>query len=357
MISIKRFIEERRKPAEPDASVHQAALEMARQLLDGIATYMLRERAPDCAALRQAMSGLAERLHKPQSVMSLLSVSSDAIEAMEIYSQGTTEYLREENEQMQSMVSMLTATVAELSGQTDASVGRLQAIEMQIDRVSGLDDMRTLRANLETCLVSVREAAAEQRSSSASTVQRLRSQIEMARIRVAPSREPARFRDADLDAIPDPPEDLPEPVARSYVAAVKLKRAEQIARRFGEEASRKMLAVIGSQLKSVLEPGDRILRWKGTSLVVFLNTAATIQDVRARLAAAVAATGQQYIEVGRKSALLAVGADWIVFPQAQCPSIDAVFAEVDTFLANGKTVSPAASDGQIPRPPGREEHS
>ena len=39
------------------------------------------------------------------------------------------------------------------------------------------------------------------------------------------------------------------------------------------------------------------------------------------------------IEVGKNAALLAVGVDWIVFPQARYPSLDVVFEEVDLFLA------------------------
>ena len=79
------------------------------------------------------------------------------------------------------MIAMLTETVADLSGQTDVSVARLQAIEKQVERASELDDIRTLRASLGDSLQALREAAAEQRSSSAATVERLRSQIAMAR--------------------------------------------------------------------------------------------------------------------------------------------------------------------------------
>jgi hypothetical protein len=57
-----------------------------------------------------------------------------------------------------------------------------------------------------------------------------------------------------------------------------------------------------------------------------------------RLAKTVAAISQQYIEVGRSSALISVGVDWTVFPQADRP-LDAVFAEVDAFLASSGPVA------------------
>ena len=103
-----------------------------------------------------------------------------------------------------------------------------------------------------------------------------------------------------------------------------------------------MLTVIATQLKTLLGPNDRLLRWKGTSFVMFIKSTEALHEIRTRLAEAVAATGQQYIEVGRKSALLSVGMDWIVFPQANRPSLEAIFAEIDAFLANPKqNVAPA----------------
>jgi hypothetical protein len=66
---------------------------------------------------------------------------------------------------------------------------------------------------------------------------------------------------------------------------------------------------------------------------MFINSSAATPEIRSRLAKTVAATSQQYIEVGRNSALLSVGVDWTVFPQTDRPP-DAVFAEVDAFLTN-----------------------
>ena len=119
------------------------------------------------------------------------------------------------------------------------------------------------------------------------------------------------------------------------MAAFRLQRAEHIASRFGEPVKHQMLSVIATQLKTTLGTGDRLLRWKGTSYVMFINSTAAIQEIRRSLANTVAAVGQQYIEVGRKSALLSIGVDWIVFPQGGRP-LEAVFTEVDAFLANTK---------------------
>jgi len=339
MISIKRLLEQKRSVAQPDSRVLEAALQMGRLLLDGIATHLIHGREADWKALGETVRGLLRRMDEPPTALGLLGIASEAVEALDTCSQSTARYLREENEQMQSMVAMLTDTVADLSGQTDASVARLQTIERQIEQASGLDDIRALSASLESCLLAVREAAAQQRNGSAATVRRLQDQIDEAQSRAAQNRTPPRLSKAEIDLVNEPSDDLPDNASTRYVAAFKLQRADHIAMRFGESARHQMLSLIGQSLKTVMEPDDRLLRWKGTSFVMFLHSTATIQGVRARLSHAVAATGQHYIEVGKKTALLSVGVDWIVFPEAQCPSLDAVFAEVDSFLATARPAS------------------
>jgi GGDEF domain-containing protein len=339
MISIKRFLEQKRTDAQPDGHVLQASLEVCRLLLDGIANHAIRGREIDWKVLDQTLRGLLRRMDGPPTTFGLLEIASEAVGSLEAYSQSTARYLREESEQMQSMVSMLTHTVADISGQTDASVGRLQSIERQIEQVSGLDDIKALNASLGSCLQAVREAAAQQRKDSAETVRQLQEQIETTQRRAANNRT-ARLDKAEIDTLAEPFEELSEKPRTGYVAVFKLRRAEHIATRFGESARHQMLALVGDSLKAVLEPDDRLLRWKGTSFVMFHHTTAPIQEVRARLSKAVAATGQHYIEVGKKSALLSIGVDWMVFPEAQCPSLDAVFAEVDAFLA---AAAPAGS--------------
>jgi GGDEF domain-containing protein len=341
MISIKRFLEQHcNKDTRPDDDILKAALQMGRLLLDAFTTNMSPGREADYNAFSQTMNGLRDKLSKPPSVLSLLELSSEAVEAMETYGERTADYLRERNERMQSMLVMLTQTLADVSGESDASVTRLQSIEQQIESASGLDDILTLRSSLEICLGAVREAAAQQRKGSGLTLERLREQIEATQYRIheerSQVRSSARTGNVGMDLVGQVSDEVPEVETTCYVAVFKLQRADHIGIRFGEVAKHQLLSAISQSLKSVLGPNDRLLRWKGTSFVMFLNSTATINEVKVSLSQAVTRMGQHYIEAGKKSALLSVGIDWIVFPQAQCASLDAVFAEVDSFLAADK---------------------
>jgi GGDEF domain-containing protein len=339
MISIKRFLEQRRNGPGPGRDVVQALTQMGRLLLEAMATHMVRGNETDFKLLRGKLNGLARRMEEPQPAMSLLGISSDAVEAFKTYCQSTTEYLRQQNEERQSMVAMLTDTVADLSGQTDASVAVLQTIEKQIECASELDDIRVLRANLAESLRALRQAAAQQRSSSVATVERLRGQIAMAQAQIHDNSKHSRGNQDEIDLIPELSEGPIESLATSYVAAFRLQRAEHIASRFGEAVKRQMLSMIATQLKTVLGPKDRLLRRKDMSFVMFINSTDSVKEIRGRLLSAVGKTSQQYIEVGSKSVLLSVGVDWVVFPQADRPSLEAVYTEVDAFLANTRRAS------------------
>ena len=340
MISIKRLLEtindDRGKKGKdlPEPPLRQ----MGSLLLGGMAKHVVRWHENDLKAFRRTLTALERQINAPQSASGLLGISSDAVEALETYSQRTNAYISEGNEQMSSMIAVLTETVVEISDQTDASVSRLQAIEKQVELASGLEDWRTLRANLENCLLALREAAAQQRLHSANIAQRLRDQIEKGRQRTAIDPPRQGFSNTDIDLMAEPSEDA-KFVSISYVAVFKLQRAEHITSRFGEDVKNQMLTLIGTQLKTTLGPNDRLLRWKGTSFVLFLRTTDSRAELRRQLSKAMSAIRQQYIDVGSKSALLSVAADWIMFPESQCSSIEAVFGEVDAFLAkNGPRI-------------------
>ena len=331
MISIKRFLE---RGGGADQEVLEASLEAGRLLLDGIAAHTVRGREADYRLFERALKDLLHRMSEPATPLSLLAIASETVEAMESHAGRTAAYLREQNEQMQSIVSMLTDTLADISGQADASVARLQAIEQQIERATEIEDVRMLSISLETCLTALRDAAAQHRKASAATVHRLEEHITDTRKRIQP--DPPKTFAGEIDLVPEAAEEEPEVEATAYVAAFKLRRSDHIVARFGENVKHQMLSLISQSLKTALGPNDRLLRWKGTSFVMFLSAVAGLAEIRTKLAEAVAKTGQHYIEVGKKSALISVGVDWIVFPQAQCASLDAVFTEVDMFLAAEK---------------------
>jgi GGDEF domain-containing protein len=343
MISIKRFLDQRLNGPGLERDIFEALRQMGRLLVDGIDTHTVPGQETDFRVLRRALRALGRQIEEPKSAMALLTSSSEVVEALETYCYRTTEYLREEKAQMHSMVVLLTDTVADISSQTDTSVANLHTIEKELELATGLNDILAVRSNLESCLRALREAAAQHRSSSEATASRmsraLRDHLDM--VQKHRTDDSQALNQAEIDLLAEQSDKMSEPAPSSYVAAFKLQRTEHITNRFGAAATHQMLIRLGTELKAVLGPTDRLLRWKGTSFVMFLNTTETMGGVRARLSQAVAKIGMQYIDVGKKSALLAVGVDWTAFPQSDHASLEAALAEVEAFLANSRHETPS----------------
>jgi GGDEF domain-containing protein len=323
MISIKRLWEGPSGEAGTDrATLLDASLHLRRLLVEGQDTQNPlgpEDETPDNGPIAR---DLLIRLEGASSPLEILGIANEALEAAQGYTRRATGYFREQRGQMRSMVAMLTGTLADISGESEASVARLREVERQIERASTLDNIQGLRDSLASCLTAVKEAAVQQKKANQATIERLRENLKAAI-------QPASMQGASSVA----EEIRSAPVGNAeYVAAIRLQRADHIVARFGEGVREQMLTLVGEGLKSLQSPHDRLMRWKGPSFVMFISSAESISVLRRRLAAAVARIGQRYVEVGRNSALLAVGVDWVVFAQAQFPSPDMLFREVDLFL-------------------------
>jgi hypothetical protein len=319
MISIRRFMEG--PDQAPDAAeISRICAQLQHLLQEGIAARREWGRGAGSAAVDSTARDLLRRLDEHSPPAGLLNVFSESLEVFENHVQKATGYFRDQHGHMQSMVGMLTATIAEISGHADAAVGRLQALERKIEGASNLDDIRKLRAGLAACLAEVKEAALHQRNTTLATIEHLREQIQRAT-------RPAEETSAPGEG------GAPAPAFSEYLVAFKLQRAEHILARFGEQTLEQMLSLVAAGLKPVQGPQDRLVRRKGFAYIWFVQSMDNLSAVRRRVSAAVTRIGQRYVEAGENSALLAIGVDWLVFPQAHYGSLDDVFAEVDSFLA------------------------
>ncbi len=316
MISIRQFLEKSGESSPEDQEFLQASLRLRRVLKESASSgdRSAPEAATDFGLKSQKLLRCLEDATAPAD---LVLIAGEALELHEESRRRSAEYYGEQGAQLQSMVAMLTNTLADISGQSDESVARLLNIERQIEHASRLDDIRALHGSLERCLSDVRQAVIQQRTAGSSTLDRLRETI-----RNVPGQTAAPVDGAMM---------------AEFVAVLRLQRSDYIRDRFGETVRDRMLALIGETLKSASIAEDRIMRWKGSSFVVFLKSSEGLLAIRRRVAQLVNKIGQRYVEAGKNSALLAVSVDWAAYPQARFSSLDAVFAEIDAFLAKDAT--------------------
>ena len=326
MISIRRYWERSGRSGPPE-DLADALTELQRLLREKIGS-----RRVDKDLATEGFDLLCEeflgRLDRDDSSPTdVVRIANEAFEALERQCQHNLDCLREQRGQMQSMITMLTSTIADLSGQSQGSVIRLQQLERQIEQASRLEDIRALKANLEECLTVVRQAAAEQRKT-ASAVERLHEHIVNSR---PPAGAMARQQRDGGEA---------------YLAAFKLQRSDSIVHRFGSAAAEHMLSLIGEGLKPLLGPRDRLARGPGFSFVAMLYSAEAMPAIRRRIASLVTKISQRYVEIGENSALLAISMEWVVLATAQYASTEAALAEADSFLG----ANPPGGSPQQPAP-------
>jgi len=318
--------------------LQKASADLRRLLVEGIAAQRQWGREVETPQFDLVAQALLHRLEEETSPLELLSIATEMLEAFENQTRNATGYFREQSGQMQAMLAMLTETVADISGQSEASVARLQAVERQIERASRLEDIRELKASLAACLAEVKEAAIQQRNAARATADRLQDHIQKAAVPEAVTTSRGATGAGGSE----------------YLVAFKLQRAEHILARFGEATVEQMLGLIAEGLKPALGGEDRLVRWNGPSFAMFLRSSESAVALRRRLSAAVLKIGQRYVEAGTNSALLAVGVDWLIFPQAQYPSPEMARAEMEAFLAR-KTEEDGKAAGAAAKRPSRPE--
>ena len=319
MISIKQLLD-RPERARLAAESRATNVELRQLLHDSLEARRRWERETLSSEFDTKVRKLVHLLEEQPQAQDVTDIAIAAFRLFEEHTCHANGYFREQGTQMQSMLAMLTATVAEISANSDESVARLQAVEQQIERASSLDDIRTLKLRLETCLTMVKQAATQQRNAAQATVAQLHENIRRGSSKIAAA--PAVAGDtADT-----------EPAISEYLISFKLQRAEQIRARFGEAAIEQLLTSVEAALKIAEQPQDRLVRWKRDSLLMLVSSPEAAQDVRQRIAAVATRIGQQYVELGQSSALFAVRLDWVVFPLAQYATTEAAYGEVDSFL-------------------------
>ncbi len=328
MISIKQLFG-RPEDTAASATVRDANSQFSRLRADGTtARCLLEQRARTPPDAGPSTKDLLARLEAKALSLKLVDTAKDPLEASASQTQSASGHLREQDRWMQSMVAMLTKTVADVSGQSHAAVARLQEVKRQIERASGLNDIQHLRASLATCLEAVENAAVQQRSATLATVEDLQDHIERAHRPAAGGAAPS---DSERSRVT---QCAPE---AEYLAVFKLHRADHIIARLGKASAEQMSALLGDCLKAAQGPKDHLVRWKGgPSFIELLTSSESELTIRKRLSKAVANVSRCYMEIGTKSALLAVGVDWCIFPLAQYQSPDAAFSEVDWFLGESK---------------------
>ena len=337
MISLRKFWSQQ---APEPASGPADLMRVIQLLLQGIALHAVEGDPQDYQSFRRDLQQQMDAVSANPPLADLLVRVGAVLKSLEGYNARTTRHLRMQGAELHHMIAMLTRTVATLGSASEQSVGRLHDIEGQLEKASGIDDVRVLKIRMEDCLEAIRSEAQRQKTEASHTVASLRDEIRESQHRIAaagagpvldpttglPARAAAAAALAEWVLAPNPP----------YAALFIVDRIVLYNTRFGYEAGDRVLKAFLEELRHHLPPTDQIFRWSGPAFLALLPRPDRIEKVREHLRFLLPGRIERNLELSNRSALLTITSTWAVFPVAA--PLEGLMEQLDSFLAGQHAV-------------------
>jgi diguanylate cyclase (GGDEF)-like protein len=309
---------------------------LAGLILEAIACHAVESDQQDREAFQACLRQIVTKMEHTGSGAQMLVLTGEAIKTIETYHRGVQRSLGSQIKELQSIVSLFTRSMLQVSKGTAGSATKLRHIERQIEKSSQTEDLRALKTQLEESLAAICEEAAAQERRSEEIAGQLRDT--MSRPETAAVLSEAV---ADLDMTTGLPNfRVAEQAIRSALAARTstyavlfcVDRLEVINGRFGFSVGDRILMLFGQHLAQRLSKTDSLYRWRGPGFLALLDRAGPEISIRAEIARMVSARLEQEIELGGRSVLLPIAASWMLTGVADS-TFEKLSKKLDAFYA------------------------
>jgi len=335
-ISIKRFLDRR-----PDQLVG-ALLQTVQLLLRGIETHAVKGDAAGHQKFKQDIQKIREGLGEQPAASEVLVLADGVAKVMEEYSNRTSKFIHAQCAELQAMVGMLTKTMTTVASGGEGSITRLQVIEKQLHKASMIEDFQTAKLRMAECLETLRGEIVHQREESARVVANLRSEIEKSQERLAA--RPSRRTDS-VSLVPERSEAEAALMAaakenrRVFAAIFVVERVSLVNSRFGRAVGDQLLHFFAQYLVQNFSAADKLFRWTGPSFLLLMERRESNEKVRAEIMRVTSQRLTTTIQVGARSVLLPVAANWDMFPVLEIRPVQLLFQQLDSFVQGGAGAS------------------
>jgi len=318
---------------EGDAKSHSR---LAWLLLEAVACHAVESDPLERQAFQTCLREIVTKLEQSNNEAAMLVLTGEAIKSIETYNRGVQRALGSQIKELQSIASLFTRSMLQISKGTAGSAAKLRHIERQIEKSSQTEDLRVLRTQLEESLGVICQEAAAQEHRSEEIAGQLRET--MSRPETAAVLSEAV---ADLDVVTGLPNYLAaEQAIRSaitsrtstYAVLFSVERVEVINGRYGFSVGDRILMLFGQHLAQHLSNTDRLFRWRGHGFLALLDRSGPEISIRAEIARMVSARVEQEIELGDRSILLPISASWMLTSVIDS-TLDKVSKKLDAFSA------------------------
>jgi len=332
MVSLGKALEATRK-----AEFEQALSRSVSRLIDGIVLHALVENDGDYSEFQKAMRDLQRRLARaagdgPETLV----VTGAILQALNTYNREIARHHAAAVKELRQVISMLTGALEySCRGQERVSAG-LRDLEKNIEHASAADDLRVVRANLETCLAALRAEIDRQE-------REYREARELA-ARMARSAAPA-----EGGAVPtDPLTHLPDRrAAREALLTIfetadapdcgiclRLDRLPRINSTCGYEAGDEYLTLVSRLIGQALQSRGRLYRWSGPGFFVLAPDKSTADQLQRAVTLLNSSRDAQVLNAGARSIVVAVAISATRVAIRELPDIESFMAHVDAFVSS-----------------------
>ncbi|MCS7314288.1 MAG: hypothetical protein RMI94_01800 [Bryobacterales bacterium] len=329
-ISLKRYL------SGAEQELAESFQRMALLLLEAIRLHAVVGEPDEHQRFQQDIGKLESKLREDFSPQQVLVVAGAVAKTLETYNQRTTRFIRMQSAELQAMLAMLTETVAAISAGSDRTVARLQTIEKQLERASVIEDIRSLKAKLSECLLTLREEARKQREETARTIAELRNEIKRVQQRqnaVTPAKQNSACGSLGRAEAEAALARAIEQRTHTYAAIFVLERFDLISGRFGPGAAEQLSRFFWHHLTQGLLCSDAVYRWTNASFLVLMERSGALEEVRAEVQRVASVRLEWTLQLGTRTVLLPVSSRWAVLAVFQFPSLRLVLEEIETIVA------------------------
>ncbi len=312
-------------------------------LIRGIALHAIEGDPEDLKQLQYRMAGIAETLTADSSPDDLLVGIGKTLRALEEYNRRASGIFKGQVEELRGMLSTMTATIMFITSSSETSVKQLSTIETKLQRASTLEDTRQVKTYLTDCLTLVRSETLRLQTEARTKINGLKGDVE---------RLSNRLKAVSTDESEDPVTGLKSRSSAEEAITIKmaagkeflvalfmLDRMASINGRFGRLVGDDIL-ISGAQTLAQKLSGTTLYRWSGPAFVAVFDPSVNLTQAEMRATQAASMRIERNIEAGDRSVLIVITASCHLQRLSGKIAPDAVFRNMDAFMASRGPVAP-----------------
>jgi GGDEF domain-containing protein len=325
MISIKRFMNR----SEEEAIVWQALY----LLLEKIGSEAVPGDPAELGDFTRNLQRAREAVADATTPETLMVAVGSAAQAMSGHRQLVSRFIERQRREIQTMVSMLTKTVARLSGDNTHFGQSFREIGDRLENAVALADLHEIKSRLSECLQDFNDETRKQKAETEEMIAALQKEVDRCRESSGP------LLDADpatgllrQDAAESAMFKSITAGTRNYVVTVVVNRMQSINARFGYQVGDQVLRTCTGAIEKQLSPGDQMFRWSGPALVLVLQRNEPLETVRAQLKRILDVRIEETYSLGSRSVLLPITTSWTAVKLIA--PVGLVVKQIQAFIAS-----------------------